>query len=302
MPLFIPPELVNEIVHHILDSTPSRSGNTLAGENSKPKWDLIEAFTLSSRTFRLLALAAWFRCLYLKHLHCVQSHDSINVIWDLSGFKRLSTIRIDWLYRQLTRRAYSMQDPAIIPFTNVDSLIRELDIRGVRYPSPMTLIALTSPFVHLVTLKLESLRIWCGLCHTCTLVRFPFPAPTGFLYEGGLGLPVHYARADLTLPDIGSGLPSPGLSAESNENMWTGECDRCMSLMYEDVAFRKRPRWRSVYVKPLGLKKVQWTFWKYMPLSDVTPYTREELGMDDDFLLEEDSDEDSDESSDASSK
>jgi hypothetical protein len=124
-----------------------------------------------------------------RHLHCIRFHDNQHLVWDLSGFTRLSTLRVDWLYENFTP-LYAMEDSNIVPFVNVESPIKELDIRGVRYPSPMILQGFTAPLQHLVTLKLESLRTWCGLCHTCAPVRFPSPNPTGLLYEGGLGLSV----------------------------------------------------------------------------------------------------------------
>ncbi|KAF8178920.1 hypothetical protein BJ912DRAFT_855873 [Pholiota molesta] len=319
MPIPIPNEIVEEIIHHILQTDDSTRANE-TGKNCKPDWKLIESFTLTSWNFRQLSLAAWFRTLYLKspsdiqdiqalfpvlkerwtrHLHCIRFHNNQHLVWDLSGFTRLSTIRVDWLYENFTP-LYAMENPNIVPFVNVESPVKELDIRGVRYPSPMILQGFTAPLQHLVTLKLESLRTWCGLCHTCALVRFPSPNPAGLLYEGGLGLSVHYARAlfplkyleevIFTLPDIGDGLPSPGFSLQSDENMWTGECDRCMVLMYDDMAFKKewmsrkrgiilddRIHPQSVYIKPPSLQKVQWTFWTWNSSGDNRTTVRKNL-------------------------
>ncbi|KAF9481732.1 hypothetical protein BDN70DRAFT_802741 [Pholiota conissans] len=324
----MPNEIVEQIIQQILETDEgTRSDET--GENSKPSWKLLEAFSCTCWNFRLLALPVWFRTLYLKsasdiqdiqtlfpvlkekwtrHLHCICFHDSQHLVWDLSGFKRLYTIRVDWLYQNFTP-LYAMEDPEVVPFINVDSPIKELDIRGVRYPSPMILQAFTNPLQHLVILKLESLRTWCGLCHTCTLVRFPSPKPAGFLYEGGLGLSVHYARSlfslnyleevIFTLPDVGFGLPSPDFPSDSDENnMWTGECDRCIALMYDDSTFRKgwmaRKRGvdvegvhpRSIYQKPPSLKKVQWNFWMWDLTHDTKTYSQEELNVDDEAFFD----------------
>ncbi|KDR70233.1 hypothetical protein GALMADRAFT_255116 [Galerina marginata CBS 339.88] len=324
----LPLELVHEIVHHILDSAPPRcDSQDLLGVTSKPSWVLIEPFTQSSRAFRLLCLESWFRRLYLRsaldiltidqyfpalkstwcrHFHCVQTKDPYKTIfaWDLSGFQQLSSLRVDWLSRKSTFR------DDFTPFLNVESRILEVDIRGVKYPSPMVLKSLTCAFVHLVTLKLDFPRIWCGLCHTCILVRFPSPPPTSLKYEGGLGLPVHYSRAlfslneieevIIRLPDFGFGLPSPGLSAHSNDNLWVGECDRCMSLMYDDEEFRKR--WiarkrgldsagvRRDNTTPPRLKKVQWNFWQFDTRGDGTRLSRHETNSDEESLTDYDGD------------
>lgn len=100
------------------------------------------------------------------------------------------SIRIDWLHLHFTPFDSVLGDAEFMPFVNVECPVKTVEIRGLRYPSPMILKAFTAPFLHMTALELECLRIWCGLCHTCTLVRFSFPRPTGFLYEGGLGLPV----------------------------------------------------------------------------------------------------------------
>lgn len=73
---FVPPEIVVDIVQHILEDDFVPIGNyKVPGENLKPSWTLIEPLTLASRTFRQVALERWFRTLYirsaldLKYLH-----------------------------------------------------------------------------------------------------------------------------------------------------------------------------------------------------------------------------------------
>jgi hypothetical protein len=126
----------------------------------------------------------------IRRLHCVQRDGTTIRAWNLAGFKRLMSIRIDWLHLHFTPFDSVLGDAEFMPFVNVECPVKAVEIRGLRYPSPMIVKAFTAPFLHMTTLELECLRIWCGLCHTCTLVRFSFPRPTGFLYEGGLGLPV----------------------------------------------------------------------------------------------------------------
>ncbi|KIM43558.1 hypothetical protein M413DRAFT_18039 [Hebeloma cylindrosporum] len=328
MSYFVPLEIVADIVLDVLEHEFVPIGTyKIPGKNLKPSWSLIESLTLASRTFRQVALERWFRTLYIKsftdleyidlmfpylkaqwcrHLHCVQLDPSAICAWNLAGFKRLTSVRIDWFPINFTP---TYNSPHIgSAFINMECPVKTVEVTGLRYPTPMSLNAFTAPFPHMTTLELESLRTWCGLCHTCTLVRFSFPTPTGFVYEGGLGLPVHYARilfsleslqeVTITLPVIGSGAPSPGLSASANDNLWVGECDRCMSLMYEDDAFKnswvERKRGitpmnvdeKLVYVRPPNLKKVQWKFWEFDPSKGPSEYSKEEVASDADLETE----------------
>ncbi|KAF5381624.1 hypothetical protein D9615_005401 [Tricholomella constricta] len=122
----------------------------------------------------------------------------------------------------------------------------------------------------------------------CPAEPFRLAAPTTndmkLVYEGGGGLPIHYARAFgslqhlhsifITIPDFGGGKTTLRNDQEHNKDLWAGECDRCMEIMYEDGDFRDRYVARkqglpttdkdfggSVYVAPPALKRVEWTFW-----------------------------------------
>lgn len=67
MSYFVPPEIVADIVQHILEDDLAPIGNyKVPGENLKPSWTLIEPLTLASRTFRQVALERWFRTLYIS--------------------------------------------------------------------------------------------------------------------------------------------------------------------------------------------------------------------------------------------
>lgn len=252
-----------------------------------------------------------------RHLHCVQSRDrTSSLLWDLAGFKRLTSLRIDWL----------STGKVSLPFLNVESKIKELDIRGLRDPSPILINILTFPFIDLVTLRLDCMKIWCSLCNTSNLVRFPSPnpegSPTKFVYEDGLGLPVSrssflcrghcsknqqyiYARFFLhlqnleevfiRLPDVGPRYFTPGLSAKANDNLWTGECDQCMDWLYPDEEFRRKwvnkkkgilPSSDSkkeehlLYQRPPRLRKVHWSFWKLYPFTNDGPFTQDDIDSD----------------------
>lgn len=101
------------------------------------------------------------------------------------------------------------------------------------------------------------------------------------------------------MPDFGPGLPTAGLSDKANDNLWSGECDRCISLMYEDVTFRtlwvarkkgiqpaSLDKW-SPYLIPPRLEKVEWNFWKIGHGNDM-PFSLEEVDSDEEEEESED--------------
>ncbi len=77
---------------------------------------------------------------------------------------------------------------AFLVSSTLQSPVKELDIRGLRYPYSDGHPILDDFLQHIVTLKIDSLRSWCGLCNTCALIRFPDTTPKDQLHEGGLGL------------------------------------------------------------------------------------------------------------------
>ncbi|EDR13639.1 uncharacterized protein LACBIDRAFT_292454 [Laccaria bicolor S238N-H82] len=82
--------------------------------------------------------------------------------------------------------------------------------------------------------------VWCGICHTCHLVRLK-DRPTGVVYEGGLGLPFDYARvlAPLEyLEEVVIITPNPS-NTNVNPNLWSGECNICVRVAYKEDAFRE---------------------------------------------------------------
>ncbi|RDB26617.1 hypothetical protein Hypma_005577 [Hypsizygus marmoreus] len=298
----VPPELVREIFNFLFD-TPLNDSEEL-GVPNRQKWSSIHGLTLVSKDFRALTLEAWFRTLFVtspaditllqdvfpeigrawtRELHCVQLHSRETSVWNLEGFQCLSRIRLDWMSPSMMPH-YGSDDPADrLPFTHISSTVTELDIRGLPWPSPLVFHNINKILPQLRILKLRQSRTWCGLCHTCSVVKFRSPGPEMLVYEGGLGLPMHYSRVfsalehlhtvSITVPDLGSGTTT--LSQKHNPYLWSGECDRCMEIMYEDEAFRVR--WvarkqgqaddtkeggKTVYVFPPALKRVEWRFWK----------------------------------------
>ncbi|KAF9465942.1 hypothetical protein BDZ94DRAFT_1158922 [Collybia nuda] len=306
--MYLPPELVREIFKCVFDLDNLDSSETTPTEElgvpRKQKWCLIQPLTLTCKAYRALSLEFWFHTFFLqlpadiplahimfpdlkkkwtRYIHCVQTDSKYTSIWNLQGFGCLSTIRLDWLSPRMMPH-HGSDDPADrLPFTNVPSSVNELDIRGLPWPSPLVFHNIGGILPELKVLKMRQPKIWCGLCHTCSVVRFRSPGPKIIVYEGGLGLPMHYARVFrtlqhlhtvyITIADFGSGSTIVSAEADKNQHFWTGECDRCMYVMYEDAGFRDR--WvarkrgiileghekETVYIRPAALKRVEWRFW-----------------------------------------
>ncbi|KAJ6551293.1 hypothetical protein B0H19DRAFT_950437 [Mycena capillaripes] len=291
--IFVPVELVREIIAYVL-VFPAVSLSDEPGTTSKPEWSLISSLSVASKTYRTLALEAWFRKLFTKspadlvflrnnlqeahswirEIHCVSTH-ALPDLWDLTAFRRLRTIRLDC--PSINYRTF--------PFLNIPSTVTELELRGMKWPSPYAIHTVAGTFPQLKTLRFGQSKIWCGLCHTCSKVKFADPVPPKIVYREGFGLPVHYARALSSLQHLHTvsiAVPySRGTHILLNPNepardLWAGECDRCIGIMYDDASFRERwiARKRGVsisgsgglnsehlYVKPPALDTVEWAFW-----------------------------------------
>ncbi|TFK34615.1 hypothetical protein BDQ12DRAFT_726667 [Crucibulum laeve] len=300
MPSFIPPELVREIIWYIFNSSPPVHSEE-PGVSVKPPWKWLEGFSRTSKTSRDLVLQAWFSRLFIqlpsdisyihehffelsgwtRELHCVQTESQKVDVWNLAGFERLSSIRLDWLPLTMIPHAYSNEATEGLPFLHVPSSVVELDIRGLPWPSPACFTFVARNFPDLRILRMRQKRIWCGLCHTCSMASFLLPGPVVINYENGLGLPIHYATILSSLENLeavyitiayraSGNTVLDGENDDSNPDLWVGECDRCMEIMYEDKEFREK--WVSrkkrlnedeqIDIRPPALKKVVWKFWK----------------------------------------
>ena len=207
--MFLPLELVREIIHLLLFSTPPRSLTPeKPGCSTKPRWGTINVLTLTSQSYRALALEAWFQTLYIespvnlmvlqdsgwfpelgskwtRHLHCVQPYSNTLYVWNLSSFLRVSSIILDWLSPSLS------PDLDALPFLHLSSTVEHFDLCGRMRPDSRAIqvIANTPCSRHLKTLKIVQGMMWCGLCRSCCLVWFK-DRLTRVVYEGRLGLPV----------------------------------------------------------------------------------------------------------------
>lgn len=125
-------------------------------------------------------------------IHCVQEDTSKVAVWDLQGLDRIMSIRLDWLSRSTMPFCYSNIETGDEKFPRItaSSNVAELDIRGLRWPSPMAFHFIGQSLPNLKVLKIRQNRIWCGLCHTCSIVRFCEPGPEKIVYTEGEGLPV----------------------------------------------------------------------------------------------------------------
>ncbi|KAF8656655.1 hypothetical protein AX16_002459 [Volvariella volvacea WC 439] len=302
----LPVELLREIVRLVFSDAPSAKRVVDSpGICSKPSWKVVDPLSLASRTLRSLALEMWFQVFFVdkpeqmrtglsffpqlgsrwvRHLHCVQPADALSVLeWDLSGYLVITSIRYDWL------SGFDQDFWDVFPFLNAPSMMQELDIRGFQWPAPHAYAHIETSFPNLKVLKLRQSLIWCSLCNTCVTPRFKNPGPEKIIYEGGPGLPRHYARvlAPLTqlhtvcieIPDFGSGIIAVGDKEGQNPYLWTGECERCIEVLYPDQDFlekwvsQKKSPARGLpkeqnghmegdlkYLIPPSLHRVEWTF------------------------------------------
>ncbi|KAJ3776216.1 hypothetical protein FB446DRAFT_785377 [Lentinula raphanica] len=279
----LPPELLREIVKFY-----STQNTTLDTQDhaisSKPPWQLFSSLSSASKALRALALGSWFAIFVVRHVDDLLDSNipfpEIKTSWTreihfirwpkglqfniVENFMRLSKIRIDC----------SKADVVPPRESNGQLLLKdiELEIRNLYWPSPLVTQYISRTFPTLRVLRLRQTRTWCGLCHTCCIPEFQPPLPTVIRYEGGTGLPTHYAQELSSLEyleavylDVGavaSGKTTLASREGRNPDLWIGECDRCIEVMYEDETFRKEwvAKKNNSAVKPPRLTTVEWSF------------------------------------------
>jgi len=280
----LPTELLRHIVLYYVRSadvqTDTEGAYLPIGE--KPNWELIEPLTLSFKVFRLLTLEAWFEVyvakrpadllefslfpdipMWARELRCVDRDHSVHQDgppWDLHNFRRIHKLRLD-----VDPVDYSYH----LSFLHVPSTLRELELHDHPDPSPMVMQAIAQRFPELRVLRLWQNTIWCGLCYTCNVASFKDSPPSLIAYNNGAGLPNHYGKFLAPLKKLHTvelivGYDKDGqFSVDAhNENLWSGECDQCMSLMYADEHFRAGwvDKKKDVQLRPPSLSRVEWRF------------------------------------------
>ncbi|EDQ99878.1 uncharacterized protein LACBIDRAFT_334619 [Laccaria bicolor S238N-H82] len=278
MSLPLPLELICEIIDFLLSSAPPRFNAKHLGWSTKHSWHALNAFSLTSRTYRALVLEAWFRTLYVespkdleyvrccwpevgarwtRHLHCAQAYSSSLSLWDLSYLPHISSIRLDWLPPFFMQPFHSRpSSKSGLPLFNCSSSVEHLDLRGFLWPILEVLqnISHTPGLAYLKTFTIEREMTWCGFCGSFSSVQFK-DMPTA-VYERGYGLPIDYARALAPLEylekvvitvihyPLGSTttptIPDPDPETNPNTNQWMGECDKCVKTKNENDAFRQK--------------------------------------------------------------
>ncbi|KAJ7318979.1 hypothetical protein DFH08DRAFT_714274, partial [Mycena albidolilacea] len=242
----LPSSRSNEIIAHILVFPPAALTDE-PGTHPEPNWELIGAFPSSPRRTGHLQLKHLFLKItsgsifpgehsWTRELHCTLCHPALS--WDLAPFLHLRTIRFDRpasIYR--------------LPFIHT-SIVAGLKLRGTIWPF--------FAFRHNLAFPLRfpsQPTIWCGLCNTCCRVRFTGIVPPKLVYANGWGFAgkINYARTLSTLPHLhtvrivllysprGTHISlDPAAPPDPNAELWVGECERCVGVMYEGPAFRTR--------------------------------------------------------------
>ncbi|KAI1798232.1 hypothetical protein LXA43DRAFT_968623 [Ganoderma leucocontextum] len=300
----LPTELLRHIVFEYVSTFDEQRKLEEPRQSYKPPWGSVEPLTLASKVLRQLALEAWFEVYYVhtpddlltgwpefglwtKELHCVELGTDLQVLpvqWNLRAFHRLRKLRIDFdpimsNAMLLTRFDYPK---------HIASKIQELEIYDTSWPSPLTIHLIVDAFSDLRTLKLSQDLIWCSLCNICCFSTFQDHPPEEIIYDKSVGLPGHYAtymgsltnleEVVLTISyDLGGYFSLLG----RNDNLWTGECNACMDMMYAVEDFRQD--WvekKTQIMRPPSLKSVKWRF-QYKDMIDVTHLVGVEEGEED---------------------
>ena len=220
-----------------------------------------------------------------RELHCVELGTDLQVLpvhWNLRAFHRLRKLRIDFDPMMSNTMLLMRFDYP----KHIASGIQELEIYDTSWPSPLTIRLIVDAFSGLRTLKLCQDLIWCSLCNICCFSTFRDHPPEEIIYDKIVGLPVsasvavmsrgltmliskgHYATYMRSLTNleevvltISYGLGGHLLLSEDNANLWTGECDACMDMMYAEEDFRKD--WvekKTQTLRPPSLRFVKWRF------------------------------------------
>ncbi|KAI0635130.1 hypothetical protein C8Q77DRAFT_1277865 [Trametes polyzona] len=281
--LRLPTELLREIVHFYAHSLPLREPQE-PRQSCKPRWDDFRALTLASKTLRQLALEAWFEVYYARspddllnvwpelsswtrEMHCVELDNDLQtkpVQWNYQAFRRLRKLRVDFSPVQPNTMLLMRFDHP----RNIASQLQELELNDLSWPSPMTMRLISEAFPSLRVLKLTQDLIWCSLCNICRFATFKDHPPPEMVYEKVVGLPKYYAVYLMPLTQLHTVelTVSYGLEGQTslskNNNMWTGECDACMDMMFTSWdGFREE--WveqKKSLERPPALKRVVWHF------------------------------------------
>jgi len=279
----IPVELLLDVVSFYMESLPLRGRPW-----PKPAWALVEPVSLVCHVLRRATLKAWFRTLCVRdksdllaiqrdwpELHrwvrafvCIFPDPNDDVGWDLGGFDYLDAICV--------QMSTGVHDYPFTRFINVPQSVETLDLTGMAEAGPMQMRAVAETFPTIRTLKMQPLYTWCGLCNTNEFSSFSGEVPSLLVYEGGIGLPMHFGKflAPLTALEtfcittvydehmILGDAQSPYNEIGKNENIWVGECQSCMRFLYPDDVFREGwvAKKKEPEVRLPVLKKVEWAF------------------------------------------
>ncbi|KAJ8518173.1 hypothetical protein ONZ45_g4699 [Pleurotus djamor] len=295
-----PPQIPNELVLYIISflMEPIEFDSWISRETLKPPFAVMRSCSQASKTLRGFALAAWFRVLVLRdpsdvrfglqvfpqignqwtrEIYCMFVDKS--TVHELSEFKRATTLNLDFMNKPIMWMS---------SLSSIAANIKELNLLGHSWLSPMNLCLYASQLPELSALRIQVKRLWCHLCNLCTKVHFAGLVPEKIVYQSGLGLPIHYANAlvkctQLRHVSIGveytaDGSTTIGHSGDAqrdNPNFWVGECDSCMNLMYKVDAFRQKwvaSKKSLEYTRPPALETVEWELYPIVETSSTASH------------------------------
>ncbi|KAI0646291.1 hypothetical protein C8Q79DRAFT_659507 [Trametes meyenii] len=281
---WLPTELLREVVSYYSQTVASR-GQETSRRSYKPSWNHYQPLTLASRVLRQLTLEAWFEVYYARspqdlsngwpefsvwtrELHCVELGTDLRIRpviqWDMRAFCRLRKLRVDFDPKQSNAMLLTRfdQPPTIV------SLLQELEIHDISWPSPMITCFIGQTFPKLRILKMTQDLSWCSLCNTCCFATFKDHPPEEIVYDKIVGLPRHYTTFLASLSQletvhitISYGLGGSISVSSGNDAFWSGECDACMDMMFESTDYKKEwVKKKKTMERPPSLKSVRWRF------------------------------------------
>ncbi|KAJ7054127.1 hypothetical protein C8F01DRAFT_1089064 [Mycena amicta] len=257
----LPLELVHEIVSYACTPTDETA--------SKATWHSIYPLAIASRAYRGIALEGWFRVLRLlpTNIHPVDENCMFRRATN-SIPPGISVSSIDFTYVRFNHPPLPNRQASVLQvFANTPPNIVELDLRHLLWPRPDVFSAVAAVFPALEVWSLQYLlqsRAWLELFLRSSCTR------TGLDYQ------IHYARAlsplvHLHTVTITVPYTEGAHIALDSKDLWAGECDSCVEMLYGDPDFldkwsaRKRgvvtsgeDESRKAYIKPPSLRIVEW--------------------------------------------
>ncbi|KAF6752870.1 hypothetical protein DFP72DRAFT_903844 [Ephemerocybe angulata] len=223
--LFIPLEIVRQIVEASYDSEPARLIGDLrhikneSDLSTKPPWKALASLSSGSKAYREICLETWFETLRISSpgdvksgcrlfpmlpkwtttLHCMLPKSlQPGELVDLRVLGKLEVVRLDLPLLQYSDTKlpgspfewFHNKIPSSVVELIIDAPLPTFGHTHFR-PSPPFFDGIKK-FKNLKILRFRSRYTWCDLCNTSGPLEIRPPYPTRIAFENGTGLPMQY--------------------------------------------------------------------------------------------------------------